>query len=59
MFDVLCKEQKAQLPKSKGIIGLTATTFRNEEGTEAKYLKKLDFVLIQSGIPDTTEEIPL
>ena len=58
MFDVLCKELKAPLPKNKGIIGLTATTFRNDEGTEAKYLKKHDFALIQSGIPDTTEEIP-
>ena len=56
LFDELCKETKAQIPKNKGIIGLTATTFRNEEGTEAKYLKKHEFALLKSGIPDTTEE---
>ena len=58
LFDDVCK-RKARLPKCKGIIGLTATSFQVDGGVEYEYLKRQSFTLIASGIPDSTNEVQL
>ena len=58
LFDDVCF-RRATLPKCKGIIGLTATSYQVQGGVENEYLKKNKFSLIDSSIPNTTEEAEL
>ena len=58
LFDDVCF-RNAALPKCKGIIGLTATSYQVQGGVENDYLKQNKFSLIDSSIPDTTEEAAL
>ena len=51
--------RRATLPKCKGIIGLTATSYQVQGGVENEYLKKNKFSLIDSRISNTTEEAEL
>ncbi len=52
LFDDICQRQVA-LPKCKGIIGLTATSFNHDYGVEKAFLEREGFWIIDSGIEDT------
>ena len=49
LFDDIC-QRDAEIPKCKGIIGVTATSMSMCEGVETAYLNHHNFKMVDSGI---------